>query len=520
MAEQDGRASPTPTIVSEGSEGHDINEEFQHRLFPGREGHERDEHLVNFEPDDPLNPMNWERQYRWFLTILSGIILFNASFASSAPSGVVEQFMMKYHMSTDVATLTISLFVAGYCVGPILWGPLSEQIGRKPIFVVSFIVYTAFQIGGALADNKASILIFRLLSGIFAAAPLTNSGALISDIWEPATRGKAVALFAVAPFAGPSLGPIVGGYINTAGVSWRWLFWVLAMFAAACTIAIIFLLPETYAPVIMMSKAKTLRLKTGDDKYYAPIERQPKRSKAKYLEDTIARPFNILFREPILLAITMYTSFLYGCIYLLFEAYPIVFREGHGLSTGATGLMFLPFFIGCIVAVLGYAIIFNPRYEREIERYKPNPVPPEARLEVALIGAPLFALGFFWFAWTSYPSISYWAPMLSGLAMGSSSVLIFLSLLCYIIDTYVFVAASALASNTVVRSIFGATFPLFATHMYNGMNPRWASTLLGCVATVMVPVPFILKRYGPAIRKRSKHAPPQPIMEKKGESKV
>lgn len=57
MAEQDGRPSRTPTIVSEGSDGHDINEEFQHRLFPGREGHEKDEHLVNFEPDDPLNPM-------------------------------------------------------------------------------------------------------------------------------------------------------------------------------------------------------------------------------------------------------------------------------------------------------------------------------------------------------------------------------------------------------------------------------------------------------------------------------
>ena len=89
--------------------------------------------------------------------------------------------------------------------------------------------------------------------------------------------------------------------------------------------------------------------------------------------------------------------------------------------------MFLPFFIGCIVAVFAYVVFFNPRYEREIERYKPNPVPPEARLEVALIGAPLFAIGFFWLGWTSYPSISYWAPMLSGLAMGSSSVLIFVS---------------------------------------------------------------------------------------------
>lgn len=97
-------------------------------------------------------------------------------------------------MSVDVATLTISLFVAEYCVGPVIWGPLSEQasqstpghankmliesvqIGRRPVFIVSFIFYTGFQVGGALSDSTASILIFRLLSGIFAAAPLTNSG--------------------------------------------------------------------------------------------------------------------------------------------------------------------------------------------------------------------------------------------------------------------------------------------------------------------------------------------------------
>lgn len=53
-------------------------------------------------------------------------------------------------------------------------------------------------------------------------------------------------MFTLAPFAGPTLGPIVGGYISTSGTSWRWLFWVLTLFAGACTVVIIFTLPETY----------------------------------------------------------------------------------------------------------------------------------------------------------------------------------------------------------------------------------------------------------------------------------
>ena len=84
--------------------------------------------------------------------------------------------MVRFHFGREVGALLISLFVAGYCVGPLIWGPLSEQYGRRPISIVSFLVYTCFQVGCALSPNTASILIFRFLGGTFAAAPLTNSG--------------------------------------------------------------------------------------------------------------------------------------------------------------------------------------------------------------------------------------------------------------------------------------------------------------------------------------------------------
>lgn len=63
-------------------------------------------------------------------------------------------------------------------------------------------------------------------------SPHCTLSALISDIWGPKERGAALAVFAVAPFAGPGIGPIVGGYIYQAGVSWRWVFWILAIFVS------------------------------------------------------------------------------------------------------------------------------------------------------------------------------------------------------------------------------------------------------------------------------------------------
>lgn len=154
--------------------------------------------------------------------------------------------MRYFTFSEEIATLTISLFVAGYCVGPLVWGPLSEQIGRRNVFIITFIFYTAFQVGCALSHNTASILIFRFLGGTFAAAPLSNSGALVSDIWDAGTRGEALAYFTLAPFAGPTLGPVVSGFMAVSGVDWRWVFWLLAIFAGVCLVIIIFTLPETF----------------------------------------------------------------------------------------------------------------------------------------------------------------------------------------------------------------------------------------------------------------------------------
>lgn len=115
--------------------------------------------LVGWDgPDDPANPQNWKRSSRWYYTLVASLLVFNATFASSSPGGIVEKVMKEFTFGTEVATLMISLFVAGYCVGPLFWGPLSEIYGRKPIFIVSFIVYTAFQIGCALSPNTGALL--------------------------------------------------------------------------------------------------------------------------------------------------------------------------------------------------------------------------------------------------------------------------------------------------------------------------------------------------------------------------
>jgi hypothetical protein len=129
--------------------------------------------------------------------------------------------------------------------------------------------------------------------------------------------------------------------------------------------------------------------------------------------------------------------------------------------------------------LIAFTVIFftNPRYVKQLEGNNNIPV-PEWRLPIAMVGAPLFAAGLFWFGWTGYSGTVHWiVPILSGLFTGFGIFSIFLSLLNYIVDSYLMFAASAIAANTFMRSIFGGIFPLFATYMFNGMGIQWASTV-------------------------------------------
>ncbi|PVI02434.1 MFS general substrate transporter [Periconia macrospinosa] len=225
----------------------------------------------------------------------------------------------------------------------------------------------------------------------------------------------------------------------------------------------------------------------------------------------------ILFTEPIVLLVTIYMSFIYGILYLFLTAYALVFQGQYHFSAGISGLCYFGLVVGEILAFI-VVVLSNPSYVRKLERNANVPV-PEWRLPTAILGAPLFAAGLFWFGWTGYRgAATHWiVPVLSGILTGFGLFAIFLSLINYIVDSYLMFAASAIAANTLMRSLFGGIFPLFATYMFDGMGIEWASTLLGCVATVCVPMPVLFYLFGKKIRARSKFAPAPDIEKEKRE---
>ncbi|GAA5963648.1 hypothetical protein JCM3765_003529 [Sporobolomyces pararoseus] len=464
---------------------------------------EKDPFLVTIEGREHLNPHTWPVWYRWWLTGFAGLLVLNATFASSAPSNLIPSIITHYGVSQEVGTLTIAIFVAGYCVGPLLWGPLSERYGRRLVFLGAWLFYLGMLLGSALSPNIGALLAFRFLGGCFAASPLTNSGGVIADLWDADRRGDALAIFSLMPFAGPALAPIISGYMEVTGTNFRWIFWVLLIFAGVCGVGIVFLLPETYVPYILHTEAARLRKETGDDRWHSPMDKKEKVSFGTTLHRTVLKPFIMLLQEPMLLVVM---SFIYGIVYLLFEAIPIVFGQEHGLNAGEVGLVFLALLLGGATAVLLYIFYFNRQYMKKHRAAKGRGVAPEQRLIPLFVSAPGLAIAFFWFGFTAYPSISIWSPIFAVYLLGFCVLYTFLAGFNYIIDCYLWNAASALSANTVVRSSLGAGFPMFANQMFNRLGTQGASGLLGGLAIVFIPAPFILFKYGKKIRSMSKNA--------------
>jgi DHA1 family multidrug resistance protein-like MFS transporter len=262
---------------------------------------------------------------------------------------------------------------------------------------------------------------------------------------------------------------------------------------------------ETYLKTILQKRAGAIRKETGNFAIHHESEEEILDFN-DLLHKHLLLPLQLLFREPIVFLMTMYTAFIYGILYLFLEAYPVVFTEYRGISSTLATLPYIALIIGVILGC-GIVIAFEPRYNRKLKENNGLPV-PEQRLLPVMVGATLFPIGLFWFAWTgNYPSIHWIVPTLSGLFTGAGIMTIFLQALNYLIDAYLNVAASAIAANTILRSFFGAGFPLFATQMFNNLGVEWAGSLLGFLAIAFWPMPILFYIYGERLRKLSKYAP-------------
>lgn len=301
---------------------------------------------------------------------------------------------------------------------------MSELYGRSIVYHVSNVGFVAFLVACALAPDLNSLVVFRFFCGCFGASPLTNGGGSIADIIRQEKRGSAMAAFSIGPLLGPIIGPVAGGFLTEAK-GWRWVFWVLAMVAGAVTVAMLLLMRETYAPVILQRKTARLRKETGNELLRSKLDIGL--SPRDHFYRSIIRPLKMLIRSPIVALFAVYIAVVYGYLYLMFTSMTQVFQETYHFSTSITGLVFLGMGVGSM-AGLAYFSTTSDRYIQKMSKKEGQGMKPEYRLKQLPVGAFLLPGGFFLYGWTAQYHVHWIVPIIGTGVIGMGNIIIFMSL--------------------------------------------------------------------------------------------
>lgn len=378
-----------------------------------------------------------------------------------------------------------------------------QYYGRTPLYIIPYFFYLCFLLGTALVQNLGGFLALRFLSGLFSSVTIANFGGTIADLRPRAETGLPMSLFLWAATVGSPSGYFLFAFVAQTR-PWRHVIWALlgvcGGFWLLMTVTLLWC-GETRHSVLLLRRAARLRKETGDENIGVPAKMQ-RRGYRELFRVALTRPFRFLFTEAIIIFAALYNGYLYGLSFLFNDAFSLVFGpEGHGFNVIGVGLSFLGIVVG--ISIGPATNLWQERYYQRRIRAAGGANIPEARAQLAQVAAVTFPISLFIFAWTSYPWLPWIAPIIASALWGWSFYTLILFTYTYVEDSYGVFSASALAGIGLVRNAAGAGFPLFARQMFVNEGYQWAGTILAFLAVVLVPIPFILIRYGERLRRRS-----------------
>ncbi|OKL59558.1 hypothetical protein UA08_05013 [Talaromyces atroroseus] len=488
----------------------EMKEQLEQEQAPQNETTKIDPNFVTWDgPDDLANPKNWKTGRKWAVTFVVSSFTLISPLSSSILAPALSSIGQEFNITNDVElSLALSIFVLAYAIGPLFLGPLSELYGRSRVLQLSNLFYFFFNLGCALARSKAQIMVFRFFAGLGGSAPLAIGGAVLGDLFTTDTRGRAIAVYSLAPLLGPAIGPIAGGFI-TQNTSWRWIFYATTMADGVIQLIGLYFLRETFAPLLLQRKKNKLIKETGNPNYYTKSDTKADRTVLKTLQAALVRPFRLLATQPIIQVLALYMAYVYGLIYIVLSTFPTLWTspDHYDEKTGIAGLNYISLGVGFFLGTQIFAPLQDRVYRALKARTPDNIGRPEFRVVLMFPGALIVPFGLFIYGWTAEYKTHWIAPNIGAATFAAGTVISFQCIQAYVVDSYTRFAASALAASTVLRSLAGFGFPLFGPYVYSSLGYGWGNSLLAFLAIGLGwPAPFLLWRFGEILRKKSPYA--------------
>ncbi|KAK5127178.1 hypothetical protein LTR85_008539 [Meristemomyces frigidus] len=467
------------------------------------------------------DPYDYSRRMKWTVTFIVALAGAAAPMGSSLVLPALNDIAADFHVTATVVNLSVALYMLSMSIFPLWWSSFSETLGRRTIYLTSFVLFCLFNALAAVSPNIAMFIVMRCLSGGAAASVQAVGAGTIADIWEVKERGKAMGIFYLGPLCGPLLSPIIGGALAE-GLGWRSAQWFLAIFGACLCIMILFCLPETLRrrkSLAAEAEAEAVaEVVAGDEK--AGETRPPlARTVTKQSVHIKSRKYWAMFRRAFIdpLRIVLYLQFpavafsvyyatvTFASLYILNISVQQTFsRPPYNYSSTIVGLLYLPNSLGYfLTSIFGGRWVdqIMHREARKAGRYDEHGklvFRPEDRMkENAWFGAILWPCAIVTYGWTARYGVSIAGPMIANFFFGIGSMIIFAMVTTMLTEFMPRKASNGVALNNFVRNIFSCIGVIVTSPLIDAIGNGWLFTGLGIIAVVSGFVTiWAMKRFG------------------------
>ncbi|KAH7145363.1 major facilitator superfamily domain-containing protein [Dactylonectria estremocensis] len=469
--------------------------------------------LVPTPSNDPADPLNWPKPYRYYIAGLVSLAIFLSNFVAAAPSVALIDMTTDYFgppgpdLSGNITKIsyfiTTTTLLQG--IGNLIWMPLVLKFGRRPVYVLSFLLFTAtcFWAGGA--KSYASTLTARIFLGFSSGATECLAPLTISDTFFLHERGTIMAIYSMALSAGVGFGIVIAGLI-TIDLDWRYIYWVSGSLVGACTLLMIFTFPETEFKRDKITDTEATNLQMGP----RPLQKETA-EKRTYLQGLslysgihtqesflklFVRPIVLIILPPVLWA-TLVMSANVGFLVAVTSNYATAFSTLYNFKPWQSGLCFIAGPIGALVGNICGGYVSDRTADYSTKRNH-GIREPEMRLPAIIFSVIASPLSLVLYG-VGIANEYHWIVPTIGIGMLTFSVVQATNItLVYTIDAYRPIAGEVAVTQYAYKSLIGFllsfyTNPWIAKDGYAGAFGAMAG-ITGGIILLGIPVYVYGKR--------------------------
>lgn len=461
---------------------------------------------------------------------------------------LVPHLAAHFAVSIQRINLTITVYIVFQAIAPLLLSTHSDSFGRRPVYLVSFALYTVASLGISLCRSSYTALItLRAVQSLGASAVLSVGYGTIADLRPSSSRGSVLGTVLACSNLGTAIGPVIGGAIAYSRAGLWWAFWAMLIFSGSMLLALAFLLPETARFIVsngsiqdkpwnrplcdLIRTKSNVSLKQVDNN-----EQQTARRKLAFRNPI--QPI-LLMRYPDTALILWIVGSFYALWYTVQASIPVVFETTpYHFNALQVGLCYLPGAAGVIVCMFitgrvmdhNYRVVASRQSQQssnpeDQEKSKPTAIPStrtdklhdityfpieHARSRFCLLlsmASLAFSIGY---GWSIHAKLHPAVPLVFQFFMGFLCTWILNVFNTLLVDIFPKAPSTAATAGNLVRCGFSAAAVAALDPLTRATNRGWFFTIIGLLSGVFgLAAIATLNRYGMRWRQRRdmrKHA--------------